>query len=425
MIDRSKQPSIIQAENIHLFEPECYALSNGIPVHVFDMGTQDVIKVELIFKAGTWEQDIPFTAVPANLLIKSGTYNLSADQIAEKLDYFGAYLDTHTEKDASAISLYCLNKHLKNTLPIFEDVVKNPQYPEHELDIFKERRLQSLTVNRQKGSFLAREHFQRTLFGETHPYGRTQTEEYIQQLNGNLLKEFHKKYYSASNCYVLVAGKAPKDLLSTLEKHFGSWGKSEIISEKQFILEPSSQKNHFLEKSDALQSAIRIGKPMINRLHPDYKKLQVLNTVLGGYFGSRLMTNIREDKGYTYGIGSAMISLRYGGYFVISSEVGTDNAAATLKEIYHEIEHLQNDLLGDEELNLVRNYMLGSFLRSIDGPFALSDKYRTMLEYGLNFNYYYDSIEAFKTVSATDIRDMAQSYLKRDSLYEVVSGKSY
>ncbi len=424
MIDRTQQPHINQAEDMHLHEPERFTLSNDIPVYVFDMGTQDVIKVELVFKAGTWEQDVPFTAVPTNQLIRTGTENLTADEIAEKLDYYGAYLDTHTEKDGSAISLYCLNKHLNDTLPIFEDVVKNPLYPDHELEIYKEKRLQALTVNRQKVSFLAREHFQRILFGEGHPYGRTQNEKFIQQLEASLLKDFHKRYYNASNCYILVAGKAPENLISSLEKYFGNWEKSQSIETREFQPGTSFQKKHFVEKDDALQSAIRVGKPMINRLHPDFKKLQVLNTLLGGYFGSRLMTNIREDKGYTYGIGSAMVSLRHGGYFVISSEMGAENTSATLKEIYHEIGRLQNDLVGEEELNLVRNYMLGSFLRSIDGPFALSDKFRTMLEYGLDFNYYYDSIDVFKTISSQEVRDLAQHYLNMDNLFEVVSGKA-
>src|SRR5690606_34435184 len=161
----------------------------------------------------------------------------------------------------------------------------------------------------------------------------------------------------------------------------------------------SEQKKHFFERDDAIQSAIRVGRLLFNKTHPDYFKFQVLNTILGGYFGSRLMANIRDEKGYTYGIGSGLTNLVRGGYLFISTEVGADVTGAALREIYHELKVLREKTVPSEELETVRNYMLGNFLRSVDGPFSLSEKFKAVWEYGLDYSYFDNYFKAVKEVT--------------------------
>jgi zinc protease len=161
----------------------------------------------------------------------------------------------------------------------------------------------------------------------------------------------------------------------------------------------------------------------INRKHEDFSGLQILNTVLGGYFGSRLMNNIREDKGYTYGIGSGISSLQQAGYLFMATEVGADVCSAALTEIYKEIELLKNEPIGEEELNLVRNYMLGSMLGSLENVFSHADKFKNIYFSGLDYDYYTNYIATVKAITAEDLLAIANKYLTTDHFIEVVIGK--
>jgi predicted Zn-dependent peptidase len=189
------------------------------------------------------------------------------------------------------------------------------------------------------------------------------------------------------------------------------------------MLDTTKQRTHFIEKPDAIQSAVRVGRLLFNKKDPDYFKFQVLNTVLGGYFGSRLMANIREDKGYTYGIGSGLASLVNGGYFFISTEVGVDVTNNTLSEIYKEIKLLREQPVNNEELETVRNYVLGQFLRSVDGPYSLADKFKAIWEFGLGYDYFENYFKAVKTITPKEIQELANKYLQEEDLIELVVGK--
>jgi predicted Zn-dependent peptidase len=222
----------------------------------------------------------------------------------------------------------------------------------------------------------------------------------------------------------MVSGKVTDNTLQLIEKHFGCIPPAAQIDAGSIHHKPLTQTGKFLiEKQDALQSAIRIGKMLFNKSHSDYIGMLVLNTVFGGYFGSRLMSNIREDKGYTYGIGSAVVSFLHAGYFTISSEVGTEVTQSAIKEIYYELERIQSELISNSELTRVRNYMLGAFLRSIDGPFALADRFKAIYFYGLDYEYYDRYIETIKTITPAELRNLANKYLRKDEMIELVVGK--
>ena len=180
---------------------------------------------------------------------------------------------------------------------------------------------------------------------------------------------------------------------------------------------------HYIEKGDALQSAIRLGKVAINRSHADFPGMQVLNTILGGYFGSRLMANIREDKGYTYGIGSALVSMKNAGYFFIASEVGADVCGSALDEIYKEINILKQDAVSTEELSLVRNYMLGSMLGSLENAMSHADKFKNIYFSGLGYDYYQNYIRTVKTINPEDLLGLASKYFNTDAFETVIVGK--
>lgn len=424
-IDRKISPAFKTVEKIEMIKAAEKRLRNNIPVYSINAGTQDLIKVEFLFSAGMYQQQLPLQAATVNAMLEEGTSKMTAAQIADAVDYYGAFLETGVSQDHASVTLYTLNKHLKATLPVVEQIIKDSTFPQHELDTHLQNKKQKFLVNSQKVATLARKRFSELIFGEKHPYGVNVKETDFDVISQGLLKDFYSKFYRANNCKIIVAGKVNDDVFSLLDDHFGAndWISANELSVPATTVSSAKEREQLIYKEDALQSAIRIGKVMFNKTHVDFQPFQVLNTVYGGYFGSRLMSNIREDKGYTYGIGSGLASLQNSGYFFISTEVGVDVCKNAIKEIYFEMDRLREELVPEGELELVKNYLLGTFLRSVDGPFAMADKFKGILEYGLGYDYFDRYIATIKSISASDIRDLANAYFDKRSMIELVVGK--
>jgi predicted Zn-dependent peptidase len=285
------------------------------------------------------------------------------------------------------------------------------------------KRLRWYLVNREKVQNLAIDQFFESIFGMNHPYGYQVLEQDFENINPSFLKEFHSKYYTAKNMAVIISGKVHNKTAELLNAYFGNLVSMEIKNEdsSNFLKGQKLKKVH-INKSGTVQSAIRIGSATINKRHPDYLGLKILDSILGGYFGSRLMKNIREEKGYTYGISSSISSLDLSGYTVISTEVGQKNCQKAIDEIYREIKLLQNVPVKKEELTVVQNYMSGEMLRMFDGPFALAESFRSAWEFGLDNSYYYRLAEKIKTIEPDEITELAKTYYNIDELYEITVG---
>ncbi len=421
--DRKRQPAIQPPGRINFTLPPLCQLSNGIKVYQFNSGTQDVISIELVFTAGSWFQKKPFTAMATNLMLREGTRKYTAQELAESLDYHGAHFENTTERDNAYVTLYSLNKHLENTLPLLSEIVKNPVFPADEYAILAGKQRQMLEVNRQKVNFLVRTHFNSFIFGDKHPYGMYLEPGDITKVTNTDLSEFHKTQYHSNNCTIIVAGRIKPGLIDELELQFGGndWSGAPTMRSK-FIPAVSGLKDHYIVKEGAMQSAIRMGGLMFNRSHPDFAGMKVLNAILGGYFGSRLMNNLREDKGFTYGIGSSVVPLRESGYFVISGEVGADVTKEALAEIKSELTRLCNEQVPESELSLVRSYLSGEMLRAVDGPFAQADMYRDLIEEGLDTSHLEKLMDTVQHINATQLQDLAIKYLDPEKLFTLVVG---
>jgi zinc protease len=423
MIDRTLAPAFGEVEKIELIRAKPVILSNGLKVFSIEGGEQDLVRIEFIFDNVNYDSSKPLQSYATNVMLNDGTSELSSSQIADKIDYYGAFLQTEYSNDQSTITLYSLNKHLSATLPIVQAVISDSIFPQVEIDTLVRNQKQKLSVNLEKNDFLSRKIFNSVLFGNSLYGYDTRAKDY-DRLTRSQLQEYFNLAYHPENCTVVISGKVTETAMSLIDDLFGkNWAGRQSVSPNVFNFYPGAGQEHYVEKVDALQSAIRLGKVTIKRSHPDFPALQVLNTVLGGYFGSRLMANIREDKGYTYGIGSAIVSMKNAGYFFIASEVGTDVCLQALDEIHKEIKLIKTECVSKEELALVRNYMLGSMLGSLENAMSHADKFKNIYFSGLDYTYYEHYIHTVRNIGPDELMALANKYLDWDSLEKVVVGK--
>ena len=423
MLDRTLTPEFNPIEHIKLIAPGHIKLDNDCNLYWFNSGEQELVRIEWIFSNLRFDIAKPLLNIAVNTMLNDGTNNLTGAQIADAIDYYGAFLQVDYGFDHSQVTLYCLNKHLKYTLPVIKDILTQSVFPEKELNTFIRNQQQKLQVSLQKNDFLARRAFNKALFGGTMYGISPEVEDYAKIQRDDLLKHF-KLMYQPNNCTMIAAGKIDDDILKEITSHFDKdWTNNSIPDITQPAFTESEQLFNYIEKPDALQSALRLGTKLINRMHPDFPALQVVNTILGGYFGSRLMANIREDKGYTYGIGSGMSSMKYSGAIFIATEVGADVTRQAMAEIEKEINILKTELISDEELSLVKNYMLGSLLGSLENVFSHADKFKNVYLSGLDFEYYDRYTEVVRNITAKDVLTLANQYLNFDQFYKVIVGK--
>jgi predicted Zn-dependent peptidase len=424
MLDRKIIPTIEEAVHFDLQLKNCdrFALDNKVPVYAMNAGAQDVVMVEWVFDAGNWYDKQPMVAATTNFLIKNGTTSKTAYQINDFFEFHGAYLNRSCYNETASITLHCLSKHLETLLPVVREIIETSIFPEEELAIYIQNQKQRLSVNLQKCDFIANRLIDEYLFGINHPYGTYSNAEDYDVLTTDAIKAFYKQYYLNGSCKIFVAGKMPTGYESMLNKAFGALplhADTPVVVEHP-IVTAAQKKVEIINDENGVQGAIRMARPFPNRHHPDFQKAHVLNTLFGGFFGSRLMSNIREDKGYTYGIHSYFQNHVHASAWMISTEAGRDVCAATITEVLNEMELLRNELVDMEELNLVRNYMIGSLLGDLDGPFQLIGRWKNYVLNGLDENYFYKSIETIKSVTPQELQRLANTYLQPDDFYELV-----
>ena len=425
MLDRTHAPAFNTIDSLKIEHAQSDQLENGIPVYCVNGGTQELVRIDFIFPAGTCFQPKTLVSSFALQMLENGTINYTEEEIAENLDFFGSYYSTRTDHEHSYITLFSLNKQLKNSLHYVTDIIKNASFPEKEFKLLMTNSKQDFIIESKKVSVLGRRRFFELLYGNTNPFGKIAKENDFDELKREELYQFYKENYNLANCTILVAGKLPNNLFEILNENFGNENIKKInqLNWPELKIQSTAQREHRVEKPDAIQNSIRIGRLIFNQQHPDYFKFNILNTILGGYFGSRLMSNIREDKGYTYGIGSGLVMNNYTGLFMIGTEVGSDVSDLALKEIYHEIEILQQEKVPLEELQIVKNYICGNLLRSIDGPFAVADNFLSIWKMEADYSFFDHKIKAILDCTPDDIQQLAQQYLQKNDLIEVVTGK--
>ena len=421
-LNRKNAPAIVDAVNfeLHLKPYDRFTLKNGVDVYTINAGAEDVLAIEWVFFAGNSYEKQNLVAASSNFLLKNGTTKRNAFQINEHFDYYGSYLNRACYNETALLSLHCLTKHIGELLPAVKELITDSTLPQEELDIYRQNMKQRLKVNLKKSDFVAGRLIDTYLYGENHPYGKFTSEEDFDSLQREQLVDFYKNYYQQGKLIIFVAGKLPSNLESLLNENFGDLINKEVKEQKHEIITAKAKKYRISNDENGVQGSIRLARPFPNRHHPDFLKTMVLNNLFGGFFGSRLMLNIREDKGYTYGIHSYLQNHVHSSAWMISTEAGKEVAEATISEVYKEMKRLREEKVDDEELLLVQNYMMGSILGDLDGPFQIIARWKNIILNKLEGSYFQNSINTIKKITAQELQELAQKYLAPEEFYELV-----
>lgn len=418
-----KKPPVQPVDPGKIPEPVCIRLQNNIPVFLIEAGLEDLSRIEFTFSAGNAHEYMPLLASTTNLMLTEGTKKYTSTELNNALDFYGTLYHQYTDKDRAGIVICVLNKHLEKVLDLAREILFFPVFPVSELETLMKKRLRKYLISKEKVYNIALDKFYESIFGSHHPYGRKTLPDDFNNMIPPLIKDFHASFYTPGSMAIFISGKISKKIIKLLNYYFGEINPDKIYTEETCnVLKSQELKKVHIEKQQAIQTAIMIGSQTINKRHPDYPGLKVLNVVLGGYFGSRLMKNIREEKGFTYGISSTVSSLNLSGYKVITTEVSKKITQKAVDEIYKEIRLLQNIPVSKEELEVVRNYMLGDMVRMFDGPFAIAESFRLVWEFGLDNSYYYRLADKIKSITPDEISALAQTYYNIDNLYEITAG---
>ena len=415
-----QQPDIIIPSSVEMPRAELHTAANGVKIYTLNTDDFEVVRFTFIFHAGTSMQTKPFTASATANMLSEGSTSMTAQQIADELDFYGSYFDVNIDRDYVYISFASLSKFFDPTVKVAKDIILNPAFEEKELRTYCSKRKQSLMVERQKIEVQSRELFAQSLFGNEHPYGISSDEACYDDVTRDDIVTLYDRLYTADNCFMVCSGRVDEEVISALKDIAMSLphGSCHNVA---FPAVNISYKRH-KDIGTALQSSIRIGRLLFPRSHPDFVPMQVVATILGGYFGSRLMQNLREEHGYTYGVMAAMVNFDHEGYLAIATQVAKEHREDALKEIYAEIEMLRHELIPEEELQMVQNIMIGETLRILDGPFGIADVTIENIMCGCDNSATEECVKTIFAMTPERVKELCEKYLCREDLIEVVVG---
>lgn len=418
MMNRTLAPKTSTVSHIDFQTPEIITLQNGAKLYAIRKTNDETVRIDFVFDAGSLKTSKIIAQLTGDLLL-SGTKDKSSDEIEEAIDALGGFNGVEITKEKAKISVIGLREHIVSIAETLVDAIMNVNFNPKEIKQLLQSKKKKMAISLEKVSTQARRAFISDLM-KNSPYGDlVQLEDYDHIEQSDLI-EFHKEKYLKGLKYISIVGAIDDQDLATIQSLGEQFKKEEITSfDYDYSYTPN---NIHIEKEQAVQTAIRVGRVLFNKQHTDFIKFSVVNTILGGYFGSRLMTSIREDKGYTYGIGSGVAQLKETGYFFISTEVGKEFKDLTLEAIQEEITLLQTEEVSKKELDLVKNYIIGQILEQSDGAQAMMDRFISVETFSLDFSYYDDFIKQVKEITPKEVKELANRYLNWDDFVVVCAG---
>ncbi len=427
MLNRTIAPASKSLTQIHIPQMQTVALKNNHTLHFFEVKTTEVLRLELFWNAGTMYESMPNVANFTSKMLTEGTSKHTAQEIISQIDQYGAFVETNTGLERINLTIYTLTRHFEKLLNWVNVMIHDSVFPENEWGNLRQISRQSLRINQQKNSHQVGNLFKKYMFGENNPFGTYLTETNLNNIQHTHLQSFFQEKIKNKPIEAILVGnfgesnnsnnalKIAQNFLENIQTTTQNIRPNLIFKtpKPQRINEP---------KADSLQSSLRMGQLFFSKNHADYSALMVLNEVFGGYFGARLMKNIREEKGYTYGIYSQFVALRDTGYWAVSADVKKEFLEDTFLEIDKEAQKLTQDLLSEQELETVKNYMLGAFAGSLNTPFDVAETFKAIHFLGLGYDFYTKYLDTIRHITAQEIRETAQKYLHTENWVKISVG---
>lgn len=409
----------------HLALPRLVTMPNGVPLYMLDSVDKGVVRLDILFKGDYSVQTKPLLAMFTNRMLREGAGAFTAADISQKLDFYGAWIDMYSSQNCNHITLYTMSKHFVPLLSVLEELVKHPSFPQENLDTVKSNNKSYFLVNSHKVDVVSQRYFENCLWGSEHPLGHVVEASDYDAITRDDIIGYYNDYYGSRNCSVFVSGAVDEPMLSALFAGFGedAWGCSKVCAPNDVEDPAPHTGRRDVPVPDTMQSAVKIGFMAMDSQHPDFLKFRFLCVLLGGYFGSRLMSNVREDNGYTYHIAAELDAYGSRNAFMISSECATEYVEPLIEEVYRELDRLVNEPVDEQEIELVRNYIMGELCREYEGQSAKSEVFINAWLSSVDFSSVNRYIDEIKCVTPLDLQRLAREYFKKENIIEVVAGK--
>ncbi len=422
-LDRSIRPKAAPAPVIKLGEYQSFELENGLKVFVVENHKIPRISYSLVLDySPVMELEYAGYVQTAGQLLRTGTSTKNKDQIDETIDFLGAYLNT----SASGINGSCLSKHHEAYLEIFSDILLNANFKQEELEKIRTQTLSGLEAEKNEPDAIATRVGGKLVYGLNHPYGESMTEESVKKITLEKCNEFYQTYFKPNIGYLAIVGDITlAEAKPLVEKYLGSWKKGEVnVQNFPAPKAPAKTTVNIVDRSNSVQSTLNVSYPVdLKPGAPDAIKARVTNAILGG--GTfRLFNNLREKHGWTYGAYSQLSPDRIVGRFTASAEVRNPVTDSAVEQIIFEMNRMRTEAVPDEELNMVKNFMMGNFGRSLENPSTIADFAINTARYKLPADYYANYLTNLAAVSATDVQTMAQKYIRPDNAHILIVGKA-
>lgn len=421
---KTPSPPVIKPLSVdNLALPDKLTMPNGIPLYMMDSGVGDVLRIDILMRGGYAVQQLPLQAMFTNRMIREGTKDFNGKKIVGMLDYYGAWIDMYSSQNCNHITLYTLNKHLLPLLGLLESMLKRPLFPQSNLDIVRSSNKAFFVTNNRKVDVVAQRHFENALWGDNHKLGHIVCAEDYDAITREALSQYYSGNYGSDNMTIFLSGRIEDKVIASVEMMLGTdrWGGD--MSPHPSVLPPVSlpgRRNIHIDGS--LQSGIKVGCMLMDADDSDFQDFRFLTVLLGGYFGSRLMSSIREEHGYTYHIEAELDAYGKRNAFMISTETANEYVAPLFKVLYSELERLRNEPVSQSELELVRNYTIGELCREYEGISQKAEVFINVWLSGQPFESVNRYLETIRTITPYRIQELACKYLDPEKMIEVVAG---
>ena len=408
----------------HLALPQKRVMPNGVNLYCIPGDGKGSVRLDILFDGGYGVQTKPLQAMFTNRMLREGCDGLTANDISYRLDFYGAWIDMYSSQNCNHLTLFSLVKHFCPLLELLEKVVKTPLFPEENLDTVKKNNKSYFMVNSHKVDVLSQRHFEHSLWGAEHPLGHIVVPGDYDAMTREDILQYYNAVYGSANCTIFIGGSVDERMISAIEELFGceNWGAQKLSTSFEVSAPVPIYGRKNVRVEGALQSSVKIGFMAMDSGDDDFFKFRFLTVLLGGYFGSRLMSNIRERNGYTYHIAAEVDAYGRRNAFMVSSETANEYVEPLIKEVYNEIGALLEKPVSDNELELVRNYIMGELCREYEGVSAKSEVFINTWLSGESFDSVNQYIKAVSSITSEELLNIAQKYLAREKLIEIVVG---